>query len=395
MTEVIMAKFGDGMEEGTLLEWLKSEGDKVKAEEPIANIQTDKAIVELPAPASGKLAGLLVKPETTVAVGKTIAAILAEGESLPKDWGGNGAATPKIEASEKPKTPVPEAPKAAATPETNGGRAKVSPLARKIAESLGVDISRIQGSGPGGRIVEKDVRSFQDSGAVSPTGKPQELSRLRKLIAEHTLQATREQPHFYVTVEVDVDSLMELRAQMNEADPNRKISVNDFVLKAATRSLQDMPEVNSNYDKGKWVVSPSVNIGMAVATDAGLLVPVIKNCESKSIRQLSMASKELAMKARDNRLSLDEITGSTFSITNMGMLGVDNFAAIINYPNGAIVAVGTARRIPAVLPNDAIAPRWKMNLTGSFDHRTLDGAIGAKFMNLLRDGLQKPISLLE
>lgn len=395
MIDVIMPKMGDGMEEGTLVEWLKKEGEKVAADEVIANIQTDKAVVELTSPGSGVLAGVLVQADETVPVGTRIAAILQEGETLPPDW---SAAAPSNGApTEAPSPKAPEKAEPVPAPAT-GDRVKASPLARKIAEAEGIDLRRVTGTGPGGRIVERDVRAFtveRPAAAVAkPAGGVRKMSRLRQIIAERTQQAKREAPHFYVTVEVDVEELFALREKIN-AHGDEKISVNDFVMKACALALVEMPEVNSNFVDGEWIIGESVNIGMAVATDEGLLVPVLKGCEAKSLRAISREAKDLAGRTRDGKVQPDELTGSTFSISNMGMLKVDNFTAILNTPNGAIVAVSTARRVPVVMPDDTIAPRWRMNLTGSFDHRTLDGAVGARFMNVVRDYLESPYRLLE
>ncbi len=402
MIDVIMPKMGDGMEEGTLVEWLKKEGEKVAADEVIANIQTDKAVVELTSPGTGVLAGVLVKPDETVPVGTRIAAILQEGETLPSDWSAAAPSNGAPAEATPPKAPQePEPVEVQTAAPLVGDRVKASPLAKKIAEAEGIDLSRVTGTGPGGRIVERDVRAFQ---AQRPTAAPSEvrvsggvrkMSRLRQIIAERTQQAKRDAPHFYVTVEVDVEELFALREKMNAASPDQKLSVNDFVMKACALALREMPEVNSNFVDGEWVIGDSINIGMAVATDDGLLVPVLKGCEAKSLRAISREAKDLAGRTRDGKVQPDELTGSTFSISNMGMLKVDNFTAILNTPNGAIVAVSTARRIPVVMPDDTIAPRWRMNLTGSFDHRTLDGAVGARFMNVVRDYLESPYRLLE
>jgi pyruvate dehydrogenase E2 component (dihydrolipoamide acetyltransferase) len=395
MTEVIMPKMGDAMEEGVLVEWLKAEGDRVAADEPIANIQTDKAVVELPSPAPGVLAGLLVKPDDTVPVGRAIAAVLGEGEELPAGWG-DGAIARKEEA--EPAAPARAAVKepGAAAPAVAEGRVRASPLAKKVAASLGVDLASVEGTGPGGRIVERDVRARADkSPAPAATGEVREVSRLRQIIAERTQAAKRDAPHFYVTVEVDMEEALTLRAQMNEAEPERKISVNDFVVKACVRALQDMPDANSNFVDGEWLISKAINVGLAVATDRGLLVPVIKNCETKSLRRISQEAKLLATSTRDGTVGLDDLQGSTFSVSNMGMFNVENFIAILNAPNVALVAISSIRRLAVVMDDGSIQPRSRMNITGSFDHRAVDGAAGARFMNVVRDYLQRPVTLLE
>lgn len=431
MTEVIMPKMGDGMEEGTLLEWLKKDGDVVKSGEIIGTIQTDKATLELEAPGAGKLTGFLIKAGETVPVGKMIAAIVKEGEKLPGDWGGaqpaataapaqptapepkddkavepsSGGSKEGSQVQETPTEPArPEAPQEsapAAAPESQG-RVKASPLARKIAQENGVDLSTIKGSGPDGRIVEKDVRGVKP--ATAPTAAPAaiaasaedqtiQLNRLRQITAKRTLESKQQVPHFYVTVEVDVEKILDLR-QMFEEEASGKVSVNDFVVKACALALQDMPNVNAVFQGQTVLQHGGVHIGIAVAIEDGLTVPVIKNANQLSLRQISARSKELARKAKENKLSMDELSGSTFSISNMGMLEVDNFIAIINQPNAGILAVSTAKKKVIATAEDEIQIRTMMNITCSFDHRVVDGAIGAKFINVVKSYLENPSRLL-
>lgn len=400
MTEVIMPKMGDGMEEGTLLEWLKKEGEKVRTGEVIGTIQTDKATLELESPGSGTLTAVTLKPGETVPVGKRIAVLLKDGETFSADAPAEPAAkeTAKPAAESKP---IAAETKVAAS---NGERIKASPLAKKIAEELGVDLGTISGSGPGGRIVEKDVRGAKPASAakaapsVAPVASSAAdtkvpLNRLRQIIAERTVHSKSTVPHFYVTLEVDLERIMAFR-EIFEEEESGKVSVNDFVVKACALALQDMPEVNATYQGDHILRYGSVHVGVAAAVDDGLLVPVIKNTESLSLRQISEAAKSLVKKARDGKLHPDEMSGSTFSISNMGMLNVDSFTAIINEPNAAIVAIGTAKKVAVVNADDEIEVRMRMNITGSFDHRVIDGAIGAKFMNVVRDYLENPSRLL-
>lgn len=411
MTEVIMPKMGDGMEEGTLLEWLKKEGDKVRTGEVIGQIQTDKATLELESPGSGFLAGLLIQPGDTVPVGVPIAALLKEGETLPAGWGSGKAAPAAAPVEAEPVAVAAGSASAAAAPAADSGRVKATPLARKIADELGVNLASVVGSGPGGRIVEKDVRGAAGSApAAKPAAAPSApafipvaataedkvvpLSRLRKIIAERTGHAKQTVPHFYVTVEVDLEKISALR-ELFEVENSGKVSVNDFVVKASALALQAMPEVNATYQGDSVLRHGAVHIGVAAAVDEGLLVPVIKNAHLKSLRQLSVDAKDLVKKARDGKLLPDEMSGSTFSISNMGMLNVDSFAAIINEPNAAIIAIGTARkRVVVDEETDELEVRLKMNITGSFDHRVVDGAVGAKFVNLIKDYLENPSRLL-
>lgn len=402
MTEVIMPKMGDGMEEGTLVEWLKKDGETVKAGEAIANIQTDKATLEMEAPDSGQLAGVLLGEGQTVPVGTPIAAILGKGESLPSGWGA-GKAKPRATETEPPTASEKASSTETVTLSTNGDRIKASPLARKIASESGIDLSSVIGTGPGGRIVEKDVRDLvQETPRKSPApvliavpgDQRVPLSNLRRITAQRTRQSMDEAPHYYVTVEVDVEKIMALRDFFKEEDSGA-VSVNDFVVLAVARACREMPEVNASFGGDHVLLHGAVNVGMAVAVDDGLTVAVTKNTDQMTLRQVAATTRDLAGKARDNKLSLDELSGSTISVSNMGMLDVDVFAAIINGPNAAILAVSTAKRKPVVVnDNDEVEVRWRMNVTGSFDHRVVDGASGARFMNAVRRLLENPTHLL-
>lgn len=429
MTEVIMPKMGDGMEEGTLLEWLKKEGDIVKSGEVIGSIQTDKATLELEAPAAGTLSGFLLKGGETVPVGVPIAIILKAGESLPAGWGSgkseapNSPALESLAAESHVEADADLTPSGSETDPAVGGsdRIKASPLARKIAQELGINLATMKGTGPGGRVVEKDVRSAKPSSSTSqakveapaspaPTPPPPapapvaiqpvtpedvliNLPRLRQITSKRTTESKQQVPHFYVTVEVDVENIVDLR-EMFERDQSGKISINDFVVKACALALRDMPVVNSIFQGDKLLLKGGVHVGIAVAVEDGLTVPVIKSADQLSLRQISAKARDLAKKARENKLSMDELQGSTFAISNMGMLDVDNFVAIINQPNSAIVAIASVRKKVVVGENDEIEIRSRMNITGSFDHRVVDGAVGAKFINLVKDYLQNPTRLV-
>ena len=403
MTEVIMPKMGDGMEEGTLVEWLVPEGTKVKSGQVIGTIQTDKATLELEAPGSGFLSGLLIKGGETVPVGKPIGVILKEGESVPSGWGSASVPAKASEAVQATTNGSLSQP-SASSQDSSEGRIKASPLAKKVASDLGINLSLLQGTGPGGRIIERDVRGATPapmavqviSPVVSQSGEANvvKLNRLRQITAQRTQQSKQQVPHFYVTVDVDVEKILGLRRQFEE-DGAGKVTINDFVIKACVRALQDMPEVNAVFQGETVTTYGAVHIGMAVAISDGLTVPVLKNAQDLSLRAISAKARELASKAKDNKLHPDELSGSTFSISNMGMLNVDNFIAIINQPNSAIVAVSTASKKVVVNADDEIEVRTRMNVSGSFDHRAVDGAIGAKFMNAVRDYLENPTRLLE
>lgn len=400
MTEVIMPKMGDGMEEGTLLEWHKTEGDTVKSGDVIGTIQTDKATLELESPGTGVLAGIKIQAGETVPVGHPIAAILKDGETLPESWGSSHG-----KATEKSAVPAIEVPKAAgeAAPvlaSSSTERIKASPLARKIAAERGIDLSTIRGSGPGGRIVEKDLPSAPDKVAPITKATPVlgdtlvKLNKIRQITGQRTQHSKQNVPHFYVTVEVRIDRIQALREMFAEEESG-KVSVNDFVVRACALALRDMPQVNASWQDATTVVQHgAVNIGMAVALEDGLTVPVIHHADQLSVREIGARSRDLASKARENRLPLTDLEGSTFSISNMGMLNVENFGAIINEPNAAIVAVGTAKKTLVLSEDDEAEVAWVMKMTGSFDHRVVDGAVGAKFMNAVREYLENPTRLL-
>ena len=425
MTEVIMPKMGDGMEEGTLNEWLKKDGDEVKFGEVIGSIQTDKATLELEASGSGTITGFLIKEGETVPVGKPIALLLKKGETMPADWmegkglgEAAGSSEPSVEPAVAPAVgavkevvgAVAAATTAVSSETSNGAgnRVKASPLAKKIAQETGVDLNNIEGTGPGGRITEKDVRSAPAKTGVASAPVVMapapilvaaaadtvvQLNRLRQIIAQRTTQSKQQVPHFYVTVEVDIEKMMQLRS-LFESEGSGKVSVNDFVIKACAKALSEMPEVNSAFQDTSVIRYGGVHVGVAAAIDDGLLVPVIKDANQLSLRQIGAESKRLVQKARDGKLLPDEMNGSTFSVSNMGMLDVDNFIGIINQPNSAIIAISSARKKVVVGDDDEIEIRMRMNITGSFDHRVLDGAIGAKFMNLVKRYLENPSHLI-
>ncbi|MCC7230522.1 MAG: 2-oxo acid dehydrogenase subunit E2 [Fimbriimonadaceae bacterium] len=404
MTEVIMPKMGDGMEEGTLVEWLKKEGDAVKSGEVIGNIQTDKATLELESPGSGTLTGILIQAGETVPVGVPIAALLKSGEKLPEGWGTGKATADSAEAA-RADTPNSDTPAPVASNGSSSSRVKASPLAKKMAAQLGVDLASVIGSGPGGRIVEKDVRTAGPSSApvaakatvptivATASDSTVALNRLRQITAKRTQESKQQVPHFYVTVEVDVEKILSLRA-MFEEEGSGKVSINDFVVKACAIALRDMPNVNSAFQGQNLLQFGGVHVGIAVALEDGLTVPVLHNADQLSLRAISAKVKDLAGRAKDNKLGLDELSGSTFSVSNMGMLDVDNFIAIINQPNSAILAISSVRKKVVAMEDDEIEIRSRMNITCSFDHRVVDGAIGAKFINLVRGYLENPSRLL-
>lgn len=421
MVEVTMPKMGDAMEEGTLVEWLKHEGERVSEGEPIASIQTDKATVEMESPGSGTLAGVLIKEGDTVPVGEPIALILGEGEEVPSGWGGTreGGAAPRT-ASVPPKEQLEREEQDGSRTTTavieaageDGGRVVASPLARRLAKQKGVDLRTLKGSGPGGRIIEKDVLAAAEAAPKGVASRPTPpvqvpaktlearevpLTTLQRITAQRTAESKQTIPHYYVTVDCDVEELQRLRAWINNENPADKLSLNDFIVKACAMALAEQPHINASFQDGKRHEYGEINIGVLTAVKEGLTLPVVRNCESKSLRVLAKETKELVQKARENRLTPNELSGATFVVSNMGMYDVDSFAAVINQPNGAIVAVGTAKRVPVVIEvngEERVVPRWRMKMTGSFDHRIIDGAVGAEFLRVVRKYLESPTLLL-
>ena len=417
MVEVIMPKMGDAMEEGTLVEWLAEEGATVSSGDVIGNIQTDKATVELTAPSTGTLTGLLAQPGDTVEVGKPIAMILKEGEKLPDGWGGNNGAPAKpAEKAEKKEEqlnkkdetaedekPEPAAEEAKQDKPAQKGRVVASPLAKRLAKESGVPIESIVGSGPNGRIVERDVKAALERRKPAETVADAEdrlvpLTTLQRITAERTAHSKQTVPHYQVTVEVDMEDLEDLREKLNTDNPDKKIGVNDFIVRASATALSDQPHVNAAFDaSGKRREFGAINIGLAIAVPDGLTVGVLRDCRNKTLRQIAEQAKDLVKRARDNKLSPEEISGSTFTISNMGMFDIHDFNAIINEPNGAIIAVGSARPIPVAIEAEdgyELEVRRRMLVTGSFDHRIIDGAVGAAFLGALKAYLEKPTLLL-
>lgn len=419
MQTIIMPKMGDAMEEGTLIRWLKAEGEAVKEGEPIAEIATDKATIELEAPTSGVLRGIRVQEGQVVPINTPLAYILAEGEQLPTETE-DGKPEARIETPSTPSAPIAQ-PTPSPTPILEKGapeRIKASPLARKIAQEHGIDLSLLKGTGPQGRIVERDVLAYLESlkapapavapapaPAVAPTppapapttavaGRAEPLNRLRQITAQRTTEAKQTIPHFYLTMEIDMESALAFRAQINQADESLKVSVNDMIVKACAVALEKYPIAQAAYQGNQIVYPDGTHIGIAVAVEEGLLVAVVRHCEQKSLRRIAQESQTLVQKAREGKLLPDEMTGNTFTVSNLGMFGIDEFAAIINPPAPAILAVGAVKKVPVVLEDGMIAPRARMKVTLSCDHRVLDGATGARFLQELKRVLENPVLMV-
>ena len=427
-TKVHMEALSPTMEEGQLVQWLRSEGDQVANGDVLAEIETDKATMELVARGDGILRKIFVGPGGTAPVGAVIAVIAGKDEDISSIQGPAGGAATAVAApparKEEPRAvaaPASHAPAAAAAARApvappapapapaeavgNGGRVKASPLARRLAADMGVDISRVQGSGPGGRVVKRDIEAAKTAGVSAPSVTawiPDEAeyqdvptSQMRKTIAKRLATSIGPVPTFYLTVDVDMSRVIEARASINamlEAE-GLKVSINDIVLKAVAAALRRHPECNAQWHDGFVRRFNSVHLGVAVAIDDGLITPVVKNAHTKGVAQLSAEVRELAGRARERKLVPDEYTGSTFSVSNLGMLGIHEFTAIINPPEAGILAIGAMVDTPVVV-DGAVTVRPRMRITMSCDHRVIDGALGARYLQTLRAMLEEPAAIL-
>jgi pyruvate dehydrogenase E2 component (dihydrolipoamide acetyltransferase) len=393
MAEVIMPKMGDAMTEGKVVAWRKREGERVQAGEVLAEIETDKVNVEIEAEASGTL-HITVPEGQAVPVGTVIAYI-------------NGpparAAAPTPQApSPAPAAPKPEVPPA----EEPAGRVKASPLARKLAAEHGVDLREVKGTGPGGRVVERDVLAWVEERAAQPAARPAPspaepdyedvpLSRMRQAIARVVVQSKQQIPHFYVTTEVDVGRALELRAQVQEAfGEDERLSVNDLILKATALALRRFPDLNSQVLDDQTVRRHRrVHLGIMVATPDGLVVPVLRDADRMPLRELAREARRLVEGARAKRLRQEDTTGATFSVSNLGMYDVTHFVAIIQPPQAGILAVGRAQERPVVREGQVVV-RPVLQLTVSADHRVTDGVGAAEFLAEVKRLLENPLLLL-
>jgi len=394
-TDVIMPSLGFDMTEGLLARWLKNEGDRVEKGQAIAEIETEKATVEIEAAAAGILARIIVHAGETVPVGTVIGVIAAAGEEVA------AVSTPTpAPPTPSPSAPVPEAGEGAAA---SGPRVKASPVARKMAEEAGLDLSRIKGTGPGGRVSERDVQAAIGAGAApAPPGVPAApapgatvpMNRMRRTIARRMTESKSTAPHFYITVEINMDEAMKVREQLNALAPEEeRISVSDLVVAAAARTLARFPAMNASYRGDNLEMHPQVNIGIVVALEDGLIPPVLRDADKKPLKRIAAESRALAERARTNKLRSDDLGGGTFTVSNLGMFDVDEFIAIINPPEAAILAVGAVTRRPVAAAGEVrIAPLMKTTL--SVDHRVADGAQAGRFMQEFKKLLENPATLL-
>jgi len=447
MPEIQMPKLSDTMTEGTLVAWKKKKGDQVAAGEVLAEIETDKATMEWESPEDGTLSEIYVQEGGKVNVGDKIAFIRGEGEETPKQPAPAQKENPEAAEEKKPQVetekPAPaeaakketappqeksvEAAVSAARNETTqqkpqakeqkseDARVKASPVARRIAAELGVDLFTVKGSGPDGRITENDVRTAAKSVATGvdrgsaklPTKAPApvkpgesariQLSGMRKIIAQRLVESLGPIPHFYLTIDINAGPLMEAREELKSAGEGAdaaKITVNDLVLKAAVMAAVKVPRVNASFDNDAIVQYADVDLGVAVAIEDGLLTPVVRAAQDKSLREISASAKDLAHRARNKRMKPEEFQGGTFTVSNLGGLGIDSFSAVINPPQGFILAVGKLAKIPVVDDCDQVMVGHRMSITMSCDHRVIDGALGAEYLKELRHLLENPALLL-
>jgi len=444
-TKVFMEALSPTMEEGRLVKWLKNEGDAVKSGETLAEVETDKAIMELVARGDGVLRKRLVGEGESRPVGDLVGVIAAADENIDSLIAGastsDGAtpakapeqvvattqesagasavpqtqAQPQGEASTPPQQKIINAPPpppqaqpqqaTAAAAGSNGGQVRSSPLARRLASERGLDLSRLQGSGPGGRIIKRDIESAATQPAVAASAAPPRataagdfedvaLTQIRKTIAKRLAESIGPIPTFYLTAEYDLTRVTEMRAAMAELGDEFKVSINDILMKAVATALSQHPEVNAHWLGDRIRYHHRVHLGMAVATNDGLIVPVIFDADQKRMSEISREARELAKRARERKLKPEEYTGSTFSISNLGMFGIDQFTAIINPPEVAILAIGSAQDVAVPDGKGGYETRKRVRVTMSCDHRAVDGAVGAAFLQTLRRLIENPLMLV-
>jgi pyruvate dehydrogenase E2 component (dihydrolipoamide acetyltransferase) len=405
--KISMPKLSDTMTEGHLVKWRKKEGEYVESSEIIAEAESDKATMELEAYDSGTLLKIIVPEGGKVPVGGTLAIIGEKGEDISALL----SSAPVVEKTPSGTSPLlPESLPAVPTAEgisaeglitSAGGRIKASPLARKLAAERQLDLRRIAGSGTGGRIVFRDIQATQattPAAAPAPAAQPRQeqslaLSSMRSAIAKRMTQSKMDAPHFYLTMDIDMDQAIEFRANLNTLQSETKVSYNDLIIKAAAKALARHSQVNGSFMQDRIVLHSRIDIGVAVAIEDGLITPVVRDADRKSLLAIAQEARSLAEKAKNRKLMPDEYSGSTFTISNLGMYDISHFTAIINPPEAAILAVGSVRQMPVVRDNQVV-PGWRMQVTLSCDHRIVDGATGALFLQEFRRLLETPLALM-
>jgi pyruvate dehydrogenase E2 component (dihydrolipoamide acetyltransferase) len=427
-TKIFMEALSPTMEEGRLVKWLKNEGDAVKNGDVLAEVETDKAVMELAARGEGLLRKRLVNEGEAVPVGTLVGVIGTKDEDITALVGSAGAAKPAAApaqapaaaaapaapvAAAAPSAPAPAAPAKSApvaapiaAPAANGGRTLSSPLAKRLADEKGLDLSQVSGSGPGGRIIKRDIEAAIASGsatgsaprlaAATAVGDFEDLplTLIRKTIARRLSESLGPIPTFYLTAEFDLQRASEMRAAMAAMGDDYKVSFNDIILKATATALAQHPEVNAHWLGDHIRLHHRVHLGMAVATDDGLIVPVIFDADKKRMSEIAIESKMLAKKARERKLTPAEYTGSTFSVSNLGMMQIEQFTAIINPPECGILAIGAIEDKVVVAADGSLETRKRLRVTMSCDHRAIDGAVGARFLQTLRRMIENPLMLV-
>ncbi|MGW5218093.1 dihydrolipoamide acetyltransferase family protein [Nocardia sp. NPDC004085] len=418
MPEITMPRLSDTMEEGVVVSWLKQVGDPVERGEILAEIETDKALMELEAYDSGVLEQILAAEGARVPIGTPIG-LIGDGSGTTASGSGGSAPAPAATASgeqaaaEKGSEPASNrvVPESTADAPATAERKKASPLARKIADELGVDITTVTGTGPGGRVIRQDVESAHRTGELEQPGKaaasPEPpapapgdyeelpLTTIQRVSATRLTESKQQAPHIYLTTAIDVTELFGFRAQVNAtlAQTGGKVSVNDLLLKAVAVTLRSNPSVNVSFAGDKLLRHRGIHLGMAVATPAGLLVPVLRDADRKSVSEIAADSRDKAERARERKLRSDEMSGGTFTISNLGMFGIEHFTAVINPPEAAILAVGAATD-ELRLDDGQVVTRKILRVTMSADHRAIDGAVAARFLQELKDLLEHPLRIV-
>ncbi|UCF40452.1 MAG: 2-oxo acid dehydrogenase subunit E2 [Gemmatimonadota bacterium] len=405
-TKVFMEALSPTMEEGKLLSWHKQEGDQVTNGDVLAEVETDKAVMELQARGAGVLRKVFASAGATVEVGNIVAVIADADEDIEAIIAGAGAAPKPAAAKRAPPPPAAAspatapAPAAPAPPPHAGGRVKASPLARRLAQERGLDLVAVRGSGPGGRVVKRDVEGAAAAppapGAPLAAGGYEdiELSQMRKTIARRLVESIGPIPHFFLTTEVDMDQAAEAREALNALEAGPRISYNDIILKVVAAALRQHRECNAWWlGDGTIRLFNEVHLSMAVAVEDGLITPVIRNAHLKSLREIALESRELAERARERKLTPEDYTGGTFSVSNLGMFEIDQFTGVINPPEAGLLAVGGITERPVVEGGELVVQQ-RMRVTMSCDHRVIDGATGARFLQTVKRMLENPLAIV-
>ncbi len=407
-TEVFIPKMTDHMEGAILNRWLVHDGEHVQQGQPILEVETDKASAEVEAPASGILAGIRVEEGAEVPVGTVIAYILQPGEAVPDPGApsaapGLGAAVAESASDVRVPEPV------ESTSQAEAGAVRATPVARRVARELGIDLRLLKGSGPQGRIREEDVRAAHEGGARAPAAKPGaapatvmspdwvELSRMQLATGRRMVESVQTAPHFALTATADVTETLRWQATVSEqilAATGSKLTLTAVLVRVCAAALRRYPRANVSFEGGRLRVHSHVNIGVAIGTDEGIVVPVIKDADMQTLAEVVSQLERGRARAQSKQLSLEELSGGTFTISNLGMYGIDQFTAILNPPESAILAVGRARKTPVAIADETIALRTLMTLTLSIDHRSLDGVHGARLMKEIKQLLEAPAGLV-